>query len=108
MPVVRGGSGGGVYANKSSGKERHRPGVLGENLPPPPLGEAQTYQVSFPEEFTHLQHPMVGYQGGGTNRTNLQVHFMHCHVRDTIVILEEGNRPYPCFPTCDMFVYHDH
>ena len=25
---------------------------------------------------------------------------------DTIVILEEGNRPYPPFPKCDMFVSH--
>ena len=42
--------------------------------------------------------------GGATSRTNLQVHFVHHHVWDTIVNLEEGNRPHPCCPNCDIFV----
>ena len=37
------------------------------------------------------------------NQTNLRVHFVHRHVWDTVVILEEGNRTYPqCFK-CGMF-----
>ena len=36
--------------------------------------------------------------GGVSNRTNLRVHFAHHHVRDTITILEEVNRPNPPFP----------
>ena len=44
--------------------------------------------------------------GEASNRTNLQVHFAHRHLRDTIVILEEGNQPYPWCPNCDMFVSH--
>ena len=39
-----------------------------------------------------------------TSRSNLQIHFVHHHVRDTIVILEEGNLPHPRCPDCDMFV----
>ena len=37
-------------------------------------------------------------------RTNLRTYFLHCHMRDKIVILEEGNRPHPHCPNCDMFV----
>ena len=40
------------------------------------------------------------------NRTNLWVHFAHQHARDTIVILEEGNRPYPRCPQYDIFFSH--
>ena len=36
--------------------------------------------------------------------TNLWNHFVHSHMRDTIVILEEGNHPYSLFLTCNMFV----
>ena len=38
------------------------------------------------------------------NRTNLRFNFVHRHVGDIIVILGEGNRPYPRCPHCDMFV----
>ena len=38
------------------------------------------------------------------NRNNLRIHFVHRHVWDTVVILEEGNRPHPHCPRCDMFV----
>ena len=44
--------------------------------------------------------------GGASNWTNLRVHFAHRHARNTIVILEEGNRPYHRCPKCDMFVSH--
>ena len=40
-----------------------------------------------------------GGGGGGLSSDNLWVHFLHCHVQDTIVILEEGNRPHPAAPT---------
>ena len=66
--------------------------------PPPPTtpGEAQTYQVSFPEVLTRLRCPVTGCQGGGmTNRTNLRFHFSYRHIQDSIVILEEGKWTYP-------------
>ena len=32
------------------------------------------------------------------------VHFFHWYVRDTVIILEEGNLPHPWCPRCDMLV----
>ena len=37
-------------------------------------------------------------------RTNLQIHFIHHHVRDTIVILKEVKCHHPRCPACGMFV----
>ena len=34
----------------------------------------------------------------------MQVHFVHRHVHDTVVMLEEGNSPHPRCPMCDMQV----
>ena len=34
----------------------------------------------------------------------MRVHFWHRHVRDTVLILEEGNLPYPRFPMCIIMV----
>ena len=34
----------------------------------------------------------------------MKVHFWQRHVRDTVVILEEGNLPHPRFLLCDMMV----
>ena len=35
---------------------------------------------------------------------NLWIHFVHCHVRDIVSIMEEVNHPHPRFPKWDMFV----
>ena len=32
----------------------------------------------------------------------MQVHFVHRHVHDTVVFLEEGNLPLPRCPRCDL------
>ena len=53
-----------------------------------------------------LRVPVEGCLGGASNRTNLRVQFAHRHTQDTIVILEEGNRPYPRCPQCDIFWSH--
>ena len=37
-------------------------------------------------------------------RTAMQVHFVHRHVHDTVVMLEEGNLPLPRCPRCDLQV----
>ena len=34
----------------------------------------------------------------------MKVHSWQWHVRDTVVILEEGNLPHPWFPLCDILV----
>ena len=72
----------------------------------PPGGEYQTYRVSLPKHMLRLRCPVEGCMGGASNRTNLRVHFSYRHVRDTIVILEEGNRPYPQCPKCVIFMSH--
>ena len=74
---------------------------------PPPLprgGEARAYWVYFPKTLSRLRCPADRYLGGEQNRTNLQVQFVHCHIQDTIAILEEGNKSYPRCTKCDMFV----
>ena len=43
-------------------------------------------------------------QEGSTNRTNLRIHFVHCHMQDMLVILDQGNRSQPWCPCCNMFV----
>ena len=37
-------------------------------------------------------------------RTTIQVHFFHRHVRDTVIILEEGKPPHPWCPCCYILV----
>ena len=37
-------------------------------------------------------------------RMAMRVNFWYRHVRDTVVILEEGNLPHPWCPLCDMLV----
>ena len=44
--------------------------------------------------------------GWASNWTNIRVHFAHPHAWYKIVILEEGNQPYPWCPKCDKFVLH--
>ena len=79
-------------------------GVTRDGHPPP--GEAQYYQVSFPKHMLRIRFPVVGCMCGDSYRTNLRIHFAHLHVQDTFVILEDGNRPYPRCPKCDMCVFH--
>ena len=37
-------------------------------------------------------------------RAAMRVHFVHRHVHNTVVILEEGNLPLPRLPRCDLQV----
>ena len=48
--------------------------------------------------------PVEGCPGRAAKRTAIWVHFLHRHVLDTMVILEEGNLPHPRSPQCDMLV----
>ena len=34
----------------------------------------------------------------------MKVHLWRRHVRDVVIILEEGNLPHPRFPRCDILV----
>ena len=39
------------------------------------------------------QCPVEGFPGVSETRAAMRVHFLHRHVHDTVVILEEGNPP---------------
>ena len=47
---------------------------------------------------------MEGCPGDLETRTEMRVHFVHRHVQDTVVMMEEGNPPHPLCPRCDMQV----
>ena len=49
--------------------------------------------------------PVEGCPGDLATRTAMQVQFLHRHVQDTVVMLEEGNLPHARCPRCDMQVY---
>ena len=48
--------------------------------------------------------PVEGCPGSLTTRTAMRVHFVHRHIQDTVVMLEEGNLPHPQCPRCDLQV----
>ena len=50
------------------------------------------------------QCPVEGCLGVSETRAAMRVHFVHWHVHDTVVLLEEGNPPLPRCPRCDLQV----
>ena len=55
----------------------------------------RTYRLEFPARAVPRPYPVKGYIGRASMRTSMRVNFWHWHVRDTVVILEEGNLPHP-------------
>ena len=82
------------------------PGDLKDSPPPPPHppDKAVTYRIYFLQGARNIACPVGGCPGSATSRSTLWVHFLHHHVRDTVVILDEGSHPLPCCPRCDMSV----
>ena len=62
------------------------------------------YKVHFPVKDGRRRCPVEGFPGVSVTRVAMRVHFLHRHVHDTVVILEEGNLPLPRFPWCDLQV----
>ena len=60
--------------------------------------------LNTPEEGVPRRCPVEGCPGKLTTRTEMRVHFVHRHVLDTVVMLEEGNFPQPRCARCDMQV----
>ena len=67
-------------------------------------GGARTYKMSFPEKGGRRRCPVERCPGVLATRMAMQVHFVHRHVHDTVVMLEEGNLPLPRCPRCDLQV----
>ena len=61
----------------------------------PPGEEPRMYQMTFPTKGGPRSFPVDGCTVRLATRTAMRVYFLHRHVRDTVVILEEGNLPYP-------------
>ena len=62
------------------------------------------YRMDFPAKGGPRSCLVEGCPGRAMTRTAIRVHFLHRHVRNTFVILEEGNPPHPQCPRCDMLV----
>ena len=57
-----------------------------------------------PDQGGARECPVEGCPGRAGTRTAMKVHFWRRHVRDIVIILEEGNLPHPRFSRCDMLV----
>ena len=66
-------------------------------------GKPQTYRIEFPKGEAKAC-PVEGCPGRAGTRTAMRVHFWRRHVRDIVIILEEGNLPHPRCTNCDMLV----
>ena len=64
----------------------------------------QEYRMSFTPKGGPRTCPVEGCPGKMATRTAMRVHFVHWHVLDTVVMLEEGNYPHPRCAKCDMQV----
>ena len=49
--------------------------------------------MSFPKAAVLLACLLKGCQGRTKIRTNLWVNYVHLHVKDTMVVMDKGNRP---------------
>ena len=61
---------------------------------PQTTGGPRTYKIAFPRG-SRRQCPVEGCPGLSATQVAMRVHFVHRHVHDTVVILEEGNLPLP-------------
>ena len=92
--------------------DRHSMGRVRDPIgtPPPPPTTKHThthprlYMVSFPIVTRLVECPMELCRGRALMRTKIRIHFLHHHMRDTIMILDKGNRPHPRCLNCDMIV----
>ena len=57
--------------------------------------EPQMYRMAFLAKGVPQRCLVEGCPGRMAMRTAMRVHFIHRHVRDTIVVFEEGNLPHP-------------
>ena len=65
--------------------------------------EQKTYRMEFPKGGAK-ECPVEGCPGRAGTRTAMRVHFWGRHVRDPVIILEEGNFLLPRCENCDMLV----
>ena len=78
--------------------------VVQGNLRDPPLKLRRTYGLSLPRKVCGITCLVGGCPGRATTWSTLWVHFVRCHVQDTLEVLEEGSHPHPHCIKCDIFV----
>ena len=71
---------------------------------PQTAGEPRLYKMNFPAMDSRRQCPVEGFPGVSATRAAMRVHFLHRHVHNTMVKLEEGNLPLPRCPRCNLQV----
>ena len=64
----------------------------------------KNFKIAFPEKAAPRPCPVEVCSGRAATQTDMRFHLWHWHVRDTVVILEEGNLPNPRCPLCNMLV----
>ena len=77
-------------------------GIKWDSTPHPPC--PRLYRVSLTRAAGYVGCPVDGCERRARTHTNLQINFVHRHVQETIVILEEGNRPLPRLSSSNMFL----
>ena len=95
---------GSLMAHRQSNQKLGQEGKGILNTSPPPPRETQNYRISFLVALMHLIFPVEGCQGGETIWINLQVHFTHRHMQESIVIMEEIHHPYSRCSKCYIFI----
>ena len=74
---------------------------------PPPsacAGEPQTYQRNFMRQEGPRECPVKGCQRRAAMWAGLCMHFLHHHMRDTVIIVVEGKLHHPWCTHCDMLI----
>ena len=56
-------------------------------------GGPKTYKMSFLAKGGRRRYPVERFPGVLATRAAMRVHFLHRHVHDNVVMLEEGNLP---------------
>ena len=54
----------------------------------------RTKKMALTKRAGHRPCPVKRCSGGASKRTAMSMHFWHRHIKDTVVILEEGNFPH--------------
>ena len=62
------------------------------------------YKMNFPARDGRQKCLVEGCPGVSATRAAMRGHFVHRHVHDTVVILEEGNLPLTWCPYCNLQV----
>ena len=67
-------------------------------------GDPRTYRMDLPTKGGPRSCPVEGCPGRAGTRTEMRMYFCSWHVRDIMVILEEGKLPHPRCSRCNMLV----